>query len=169
MVGLGCNKRDPNAWLAQCNEAVIIMDGHNGRDMKKPGRPLTKLARAEQAKLRGFPIKLIVLQRYGVENYFTQSAVETALSKDLSRYFPIPDHVPIQEHFAIEKKTWRWIFRKRVATALNLGAPAIPSLFSKSRNREIAQHLYPEHLKGTDLLEALENVVAIARVLRGEP
>jgi hypothetical protein len=56
---------DANAWLAQCNEAVIVMDGDNGRKLGKQGMPLTDMAKREQAKLRGFPITFIVLNRYG--------------------------------------------------------------------------------------------------------
>jgi hypothetical protein len=79
---------DPNVWLAQCHEAVIVMDGDNGRKLNKKGMPLTDMAKREQAKLRGYPITFIVLKRYGIENYFTQSAMEAILRKDLSIFFP---------------------------------------------------------------------------------
>ena len=160
--------KDPNVWLSQCNEAVIIMDGDNGRHLKKVKQPLTNLAKTEQAKLRGFPITLLVLKKYGIENYFTQAAMETVIRQDLSKYFPIPDDAPIQEHFATEKKTLKWRVRKLVATLFDLGAPSLPSLYPKSRNREVAQYLHPEDIEGTDLCEALETVLGIAKRLQGE-
>ena len=160
--------RDPNVWLAQCNEAVIIMDGDNGRHLKKVKQPLTNLAKAEEAKLRGFPITLVVLKKYGVENYFTQSAMEAVMGQDLSQYFPVPDDAPIQEHFAAGKKTLRWRVRKLVAALFDLGGPSLPSLYPKSRNREVARYVHPEDIKGTDLYEALETVIGIAKRLQGE-
>jgi hypothetical protein len=44
-------------------------------------------------KFRPFPVKLEVLEKYGIENYFPRSAMESILGGDLSRYYPIPDHV----------------------------------------------------------------------------
>lgn len=161
-------EKDPNVWLAQCREAIIIMDGDNGRYLRKPKRPLTNVAKAEQAKMRGFPITLVVLKKYGIENYFTQAAMEAVIGQDLSRYFPIPDTVPIQEHFATGKKTIMWRVRKLVANLFDLGEPSLPSLYPKARNREVAQHLHPDDIRGTDLYEALATIVKIAHRLQGE-
>lgn len=160
--------KDPNEWLTQCNEAVIIMDGDNGRKLKKAKQPLTNLARTEQAKLRGFPITLVVLNKYGIENYFTQAAMEAVIGGDLSAYFPIPDAVPIQEHFATGKKTLRWRVRKLAAKIFELAPPSPPSLYPKSRNHEVAQHLHPEDIRGTDLYDVMETILKSSKRLQGE-
>jgi hypothetical protein len=60
---------DPNAWLAQCHEAVIVMDGDNGRKLNKNSMPLTDMAKREQAKLRGYPTRL-------KDHYFTSDNPE---------------------------------------------------------------------------------------------
>lgn len=162
-------EQDPNVWLAQCNEAVIIMDGDNGRQLKKKDRPWTKLARTQQAKLRGFPITFIVLEKYGIENYFTQAAIEAVIGQDLSRFFPIPDDVPIRTHLASAKQTISWKIRNAVAKLFKLEAPPLPSFYPKGKNREVARYLQPDDLKGTDFYDALTTIVNIAKRLQGEP
>jgi hypothetical protein len=144
------------------------MDGDNGRLLRKPNRPLTTTARAENAKLRGFPITFIVLERYAIENYFTQSAMEAVIGQDLTRFFPIPHDVPVQTHFATTKKSIMWRIRNFVAGIFRLAPPMMPSLYSKSRNREVAGRLYPDDIKETDLYTALETIVQIGRRLQGE-
>ena len=43
-------------------------------------------------------VPLEVLERYGIENYFPQKALEAVTGKNLSAYFPIPDHVAVNEY-----------------------------------------------------------------------
>jgi hypothetical protein len=159
---------DPNVWLAQCHEAVIVMDGDNGRKLNKKGMPLTDMAKREQAKLRGYPITFIVLKRYGIENYLTQPAMEAVLRKDLAAFFPIPHGVRIQNHFATEKKTFAWRVRNAAAKVFRLQAPALSSIYPKGKNREVAKHLNAGDLKGTDLHDALLQTVQIAKRLQGD-
>jgi hypothetical protein len=161
-------EKDPNAWLTECNEAFIIMDGDNGRKLKKHGRPLTPMARAELAKLRGFPITLLVLEKYGIENYLTQHAIEAMVGRDLSEFFPIPDDVPIRTHFASEKKTVSWKIRNLVARLFKLEAPSLPSFYPKAKNKEVAKYLQPDDLHGTDLFAILVQIVETAKRLQGD-
>ena len=63
---------DPNTWLVGCKEAIMVLDGDEGRQLRKRGKPYTKLAKEERRKLSGVPIDLRILERYGIENYFPQ-------------------------------------------------------------------------------------------------
>jgi hypothetical protein len=49
---------DPNIWLLGCKEAIIVMDGDEGRHLRRPGKPHTQLAKEERKKLSGLPIEL---------------------------------------------------------------------------------------------------------------
>lgn len=159
---------DPNVWLANCKEAFIVMDGDNGRNLRKAKKPLTDMARAEYARLKGFPITLVVLERYGIENYLSQHAVEAVVGRDLSAFFPIPPDVPIQNHFASAKKTFKWKIRSSVAKLLKLGVPPLPSFYPKGKNKEVAKYLQPEDIAGTDLYSALEDILESAKRLQAD-
>ena len=159
---------DPNVWLAHCKEAFIIMDGDNGRFLRKAKKPLTDMARAEYKKLKGFPITLVVLERYGIENYLSQHAIEAVVGRDLSAFFPIPPDVPIRTHFASSKKTFKWRVRNAIAKLFRLQAPPLPSFYPKGKNKEVAKYLQPEDLQGTDLHAALEKVLESAKRLQGD-
>jgi hypothetical protein len=73
------SSRPPDRWLDGCREAVIIMDGDSGRRLNKRGKPYTTTAKNAFAAVRGLPITLHVLERYGIENYFTRDALEEAV------------------------------------------------------------------------------------------
>jgi hypothetical protein len=159
---------DPNIWLANCKEAFIIMDGDNGRELRKAKKPLTDMARAEYAKVRGFPITLFVLERYGIENYLSQDAVEAVVGRDLSAFFPIPPDIPIHNHFTSAKKTIGWKVRNVAARIFRLAGPSLPSFYPKGKNKEVAKYLQPADLEGTDLYDALKKVLEAAKRLQGD-
>jgi hypothetical protein len=61
-------------------------------------KPLTDIARTQKKRLVRLGVPLEVLERYGIENYFPQKALEAVTGKNLSAYFPIPDHVAVNEY-----------------------------------------------------------------------
>lgn len=134
------SKTDPDRWLDGCQEAAMVMDGDRGRHLCKGKKPLTQEAKKAETMLRGYPIRLHVLKRYGIENYFSQRACEKVLQRDLSAYFPIPDHVPILEHF-----------RERSSGQSG-------SFYRKNLNEQIAQFLQLDDIANTDLRSILDSI-----------
>ena len=134
------SKADPERWLDGCQEAVIVMDGDMGRHLRKSKKPLTQEARKAKRMLRGYPIRLHVLKRYGIENYFSQRACEKLLQRDLNAYFPIPDHVSIRKHFCEPPSCQSGSF------------------YHKGLNDQIAQFLQLEDIANTDLGLILDSI-----------
>ena len=134
------SKADPERWLDGCQEAVIVMDGDMGRHLRKSKKPLTEEARKAKRMLRGYPIRLHVLKRYGIENYFSQRACEKLLQRDLNAYFPIPDYVSIRKHFC-------------EPPSCKSG-----SFYHKGLNDQIAQFLQLEDIANTDLGLILDSI-----------
>jgi hypothetical protein len=154
---------DPNVWLVGCKEAFIVLDGDEGRQLRKAGKPLTKLAKEERKRLVDLPISLRVLERYGIENYFPRQALEQVTGKDLSAYFPIPDHVPVIDRLSRNGSSLIFKLRKMVAKAFQLAQPSPKQpLYTKSRNGEIAHHLKLIDVQGTDLLKIVEEICETA-------
>ncbi|MDE2755740.1 MAG: hypothetical protein OXI92_04220, partial [Acidobacteriota bacterium] len=91
---------------------------------------------------------LHVLKRYGIENYFPQRACEKVLQRDLNTYFPIPDNVPIREHFS-ERKSGQ-----------------SDSFYQKSLNEQIAQCLQLDDIANTDLRLILDFIKDQAGALK---
>lgn len=137
-------EKEPWHYLDGCKEAIIVMDGDNGRHLHKRKKPYTTEAKEIFKRFEGYRITLYVLERYGIENYFTQAACEAVLHRDLTAYFPMPEHAKAQEHFSDPKPYWpRWInqFRRR---------QPVP-FYRKGLNEEIAKHLSLADIAGTDL------------------
>jgi hypothetical protein len=82
------------------------------------------------------PIKLLILKRHGIENYFPRRAYENILRRDMARYFPIPETVKIEEHLRDQN------------------GPFYP----KSANEQIAEHLVYRDIAGTDLADIIDEV-----------
>ena len=128
---------DFSPFLDGCLQAVFVMDGDNGRQFNKPGRPFTEEAKRLTRKLDELKIPLRVLQRYGIENYFAQHALESVLNCDLSSSFPLPDDKPI--------------------------ATVIPN-YNKNLSAVIIERMSVDDLNGTDLLQILEEIRKWANV-----
>ena len=152
------SKIDPDRWLDGCYEAVIVMDGDVGRHLRRRKKPFTNQAEKAKRKLRKYPITLHVLKRYGIENYFSRQACEAILLRDLSAYFPIPDHVPILKHFSerpsVTNRFIRWILRRRSS-----------SFYQKKLNEQIAPLLQLEDIANTDLRSILDSISEQAEAL----
>ena len=123
-------EREPERWLDGCRQAVIIMDGDQGRKLTTHEQPLTDRAQELERRFANHPIKLHVLRRYGIENYFPRNICETILGCDLTAFFfPIPPARKIEDH---------------------LCRP-----YPKRLNERAAEHLNMTDLTGTDLAEIL--------------
>jgi hypothetical protein len=73
-----------------------------------------------------------VLLRYGPENYFSQSAMEAEVGRELSSAFPLSEILRIDQ--------------------------CIPG-YGKALNGRVAERMSPDDLRGTDLGEILKTVV----------
>ena len=162
--------RDPQNLLLGCKEAFVVMDGDQGRKLRKKMKPLTELAKQEQRRLTVFPIEFHVLERYGIENYFTRTAFERVIGQDLSSFFPIPDDVPVTDYLSVEYKTLRFRLRRLLAALLRspLPRPTHP-LYSKTRNAEVASHISLDgDLHSTDLRSIILSAAQHAKELLTE-
>jgi len=150
---------DPNTWIVGCKEAIMVLDGDEGRHLRKRGKPYTKLAREERRKLSKVPIDLRILERYGIENYFPQQVFEKVTGNDLSAHFPIPDHVSVIEHLSKSGTSWKHKLRTFVARIFGLPQPSPKQpLYSKSRNMDAARYLNLQDLRGTDLFTIVHDI-----------
>jgi hypothetical protein len=104
------SEHEPERWLDGCRRAVLIMDGDEGRKLKKKNQPLTDSAKEIQRRFANYPLELQVLHAYGIENYLPRRACEAVLQRNLAKYFPIPPAVKIEEHFRERLPFWsRWL------------------------------------------------------------
>jgi hypothetical protein len=115
-----------------CCDVVMIMDGDKGRRLSDPDRPLSPKGDRLQSRLEAVGIKLHVLRRYGIENYFTQRAMEDVLRRNLSEHFPLDETRPVGEQ--------------------------IPGGWDKNRNAAVFEHMSLQDVKETDLAEICEDI-----------
>ena len=153
------SETNPERWLDGCHEAVIVMDGDEGRHLRKRKKPFTKQAKRAKRMFRNYPITLHVLERYGIENYFSQRACEEVLQRDLNAYFPIPDHVPILKHF-FERPSGIHRFIQWMILRGQFG-----SFYHKNCNEQIAQFLQLDDIANTDLRSILDSITDQADAL----
>jgi len=166
----GLRFKNPEIILSGCKAAIVVMDGDDGRHLGKSMRPLTKLALQEKKRLNASGIELRVLERYGIENYLPQRAMEAVVKRDLSAFFPIPDHTPATEHLSLDAKGIGFHFRKWVARLCNLPQPRVRQpLYSKSMNTRVADHIrLDEDLSGSDLHTIVVHIASAAQALNRE-
>jgi hypothetical protein len=113
---------------------MVLLDGDTGRDFSQPAHPLNANGVRVQEKLAAVGVEMAVLERYGMENYFSQAACELVLGPAVSARFPLP-----------------------LYSAANL-----PS-HNKNDNPRIAQQMNIGDLAGTDLLAILNEIVVRSR------
>jgi hypothetical protein len=124
----------PDRLRDGCYDLVVLLDGDKGRDFTAPGRPLNANALRVYEILADVGVELIVLDRYGIENYFSRPACEAVLGLAVGRCFP-----------------------------LSLFADANLN-HNKNDNPRIAREMNIADLAGTDLLQHLEVIVARSHV-----
>jgi hypothetical protein len=150
--------RPRERWIDGCREAIIIMDGDRGRRLGQRRRPLTAEAKRAIDRLEGLPIRLFILERYGIENYFSRRALEAVLQRSLADYMPIPDDIPIGRHLVERSGRFdKLLLIIRRITRIDLFSKRA-SLYNKSLNQEVAGHLSLADLSGTDLEQILSAV-----------
>lgn len=113
-----------------CLDVILIADGDNGRDWSRPGHPLSSdgaglLKRLDAIRITGF-----VLQRYGLENYFTRAAVDAVLGAAVAQHFSLADDAKAGD------------------------VPGYP----KARNGDIAAAMTLADLSGSDLHDILNEI-----------
>ena len=157
-------KSDPSTWLLGCREAILVMDGDEGRHLKKRKKPYTKIAKEEKRKLSGLAIDFRILERYGIENYFPKHVLERVTETDLTAYFPIPDHISVIAHLSRDRSNVKYRIRKFIAEKLGFRQPSPKeSLYSKTRNGDSARYMRLEDLQGTDLFNIIQDISEAAR------
>jgi hypothetical protein len=124
----------PDRLRDGCHDLVVLLDGDKGRDFTAAGNPLNANALRVQRILAAVGVELFVLERYAVENYFSQPACETVLGPAIAARFPLP----LYAHANLSH--------------------------NKNDNPRIARQMNIADLAGTDLLRTLESIVVRSRV-----
>jgi len=125
----------PDRLYDGCHGVIVLVDGDKGRDLNLADRPLKADAERVRRILAGVGVELFVLDRYGMENYFSQAACEAVFGRPAAAAFPLPLYLRAQ----------------------------IPG-HSRNDNPAIARSMTVADLAGTDLLRILEEVVRRSRV-----
>lgn len=128
------------AWTADrladgCHDLIVILDGDKARDWTQHAHPFRPDAQVVIDKLTAAGVQFVVLERYGIENYFAQAACETVLGQSLAGMFPLPPYQRVQ----------------------------IANL-SKNQNPRIAEAMSLADLANTDLSAFLDTVEARSRI-----
>ena len=118
-----------------CHDFAILLDGDRAYDYTKPGLVARYDSRAFLKQLRQAGIEVMVLDRYGLENYFPQHAFETVMERDLSAYFPLDPRKPVSKQIRG---------------------------YNKNMNVALAKLATLDDLAGTDLREFLECAAVLA-------
>ena len=113
-----------------CLDVILIADGDNGRDWNRPGRPLSTDGADLLRRLDAIGVTGFVLQRYGLENYFTRAAVDAVLGAAVAQHFPLADDGKAGD------------------------VPGYP----KGRNGDIAAAMTLADLSGSDLYDILNEI-----------
>ena len=80
-----------------CHDFIILLDGDRAYDYERPGLVMRNDARALLRRLRRDGIEVTVLDRYGLENYFSRHAFETVMEYGLGEYFPLDPRRPVRD------------------------------------------------------------------------
>ena len=115
----------------RCHDLIVILDGDKGRDWGRIGHPIRADAQRVLDKLTDAGVDYWVLERYGIENYFSQTACETVLAQGLAGRFPLPAYTAV----------------------------TLPNL-TKNLNPQIARQMTLADIANTDLHSFLETIEA---------
>ena len=151
-----------------CKGAIVVMDGDEGRHLHKRNRPLTALAKREKARLAASGVELFVLNRYGIENYFSKSAMESVLGRDLTQFFPLAEDISVLDRLSEDFRPWIFRLKQFLARRFRIGATSSRrSLYSKTRNRDVAERItLAGDLDRTDLYEIIQHISSRALQLQ---
>ena len=118
-----------------CHDFAILLDGDRAYDYTRPGLVMQPDVRALLARHRRNRIEVKVLERYGLENYFSRHAFETVLERNLSAHFPLDLRKPVKHQ--------------------------IPG-YDKNMNADLAKLTTLADLAGTDLRGFLDRAAQLA-------
>jgi len=88
---------DIDPFLQGFQYVVLVLDGDNGRDLSLPERPIKPKVQLVIEKLESVGVPVRVLIRYGIENYFSQTALQKVLGRDLNGSFPLDETLPVSD------------------------------------------------------------------------
>ena len=161
--------RPPERWIDGCREAVIIMDGDCGRRLNKRRKPYTETAKNALSAFSTFPITLYVLERYGIENYFTRTALESVTGRDLSAFMPIPEAISVEDHLVDSRGRFHRFVTRKASWLFTLWRHGTPrSFYRKDLNVDVARRLTNADIEATDLGGVLRDVAARYERIRTE-
>jgi hypothetical protein len=95
---------DVGPLLDGYQHVILVLDGDWGRDWSQPNHPLNADAQKVTAKLGQVGVQVHVLERYGIENYFSREAFEAVLGRDLGAAFPLDSFRSVEAQIAGYKK-----------------------------------------------------------------
>jgi hypothetical protein len=122
---------DVGPYIDGFQYALLVLDGDNGRDLRAPGRPIRPEIQPKIDKVEATGVPVRVLKRYGIENYFSQSALERVLDKHLSGSFPLDEIRPVSDQ---------------------IGG------YNKNLNVEVIKHMQATDFDGTDIAVIMEEI-----------
>jgi hypothetical protein len=121
-----------------CSDLLVLLDGDRARDWTRAGHPIRpeRDISAAIAKFKAAKIEVHVLERYAIENYFSQAAFERVLGTSMAGIFPLDPARSVTEQ--------------------------VPR-YSKALNGALADATSLDDLRGTDLGRILEEIANRAR------
>jgi hypothetical protein len=120
---------DVGPLLDGFQHVILVLDGDWGRDWSQPNHPLNADAQKVTAKLGQAGVQVHVLERYGIENYFSREAFEAALGRELGAAFRLDPFRSVKAQIAGYKK---------------------------ALNEEVVRRMNIEDFRGTDLAAIVE-------------
>jgi hypothetical protein len=124
----------PDRLRDGCHDLIVLLDGDKGRDFNSPDHPLNANGQRVRSILAEAGVELVVLERYGIENYFSRQACEEVLGQTAAARFPVLPYARANlQH-------------------------------DKNLNPRIARRMDIGDIAGTDLRRILEQLVVRARV-----
>jgi len=120
---------DVGPLLDGFQHVILVLDGDRGRDWKQPGHPLNADAQRVIAKLGQAGVQVHILERYGIENYFSREAFEAVLGRDLGAFFPLDPFRPVKAQIAG---------------------------YDKALNQDVVRRMKVDDFRGTDLVAIVE-------------
>jgi hypothetical protein len=122
---------DVGPYVEGFQHVLLVLDGDNGRDLSAPKHPIKPGIQRLIDTLEQVGVPVRVLDRYGIENYFTQGAIEDVLGRDLGSSFQMD---------------------KARALADQIGG------YDKNRNAEVINRMSMKDFEGTDLNDILDDL-----------
>jgi len=121
---------DIEPYLQGFQYVVLVLDGDNGRDLSLANRPIKPEIQQviEKLELVGVPVR--VLMRYGIESYFSQTALQEVLGRALNGFPPLDETRPLSEQIGGYNKNLNVEVIKRM-TATDFDGTDLAEIFDE--------------------------------------